>query len=807
MAIQVNRTGGPDPVPPRSTPRASATADGSTGAGYGADSYVPSTASSTTGADDASWVAQKQADMLQGKILAPKDAARYYRLTRGQTAAPAASLPAPADASSNQPPAQPTAPSTDATAPAATQPAATPAAPAGAPSIPGLSADEVAWVQNLAQKVQGGYQPTADEVAQYKALSQKAAAAQAAAAPATAAPASTTSPSPAPATASAPPPIPGLTPDEVSWVQQLAAKVKGGYQPTADELTRYQGLVQRAGAAQAAAAPAQPAATTPATATAPSAPTAPAAPALPNSIPGLTADEVAWVQALAKKVQSGQQPTADEVAKYQALSQKANAAAKAAAPAPATTAPAAATSPAPAPVAGGDDASWSAALEAKVQQGYTPTPDEIARYQHYKGLDQPAAANNAPAPAAPAPTVAAPPPAGTGQPSPQEMQWASALEAKVQQGYTPTLTEVQTYQSIRQRGGSPVGPAPTAPAAPAPAPAYNTYTPFVQQTPATPPAPPANAPAIPLTKDEMTWALGFEQQLKVGYQPSAQELQAYEGMKARYKATAPDPSTLPLYTDQELQWAQTIEKASAQGYQPAPNEAAAYQDIKRRFLLDQQRKAAPAPATPNAPLTNASVSSLELQWANMMKNRIQSGYQPTPQEAQAIQDIARRLVALQQAAGGGNAPVPTTATAPLSPQEQQYSQVNWQQWSQPIGTPDPSAAAPAPAAPAPTPAIVTQLPTITAPPSLQPINADGKPLPTQAPTPQEMQWATQLEQRVQQGYQPTPQEIQQHDDIYRRYQTSKTSASGGFFSKLKQGFQNLIQKFIKPPAPAAAPAQ
>lgn len=425
-------------------------------------------------------------------------------------------------------------------APPASAPSAAPAAPTQPASQ--VSDAEISWALQLEQKVNQGYQPNAQETAQYNSIFQRINTAPPAGNP--------QAPAGAPA-----PSAPPVSQEEMNWALELENKVKTqNYQPTAEETARYEQIfakLQAAQNAQGAPAPA-PTQTAPRNWSQWSQPfNVPAAPTMPlpiagpggqpvmnvpsslngapqtppsavlNQAPGQPAAqamapaaapsqaEIDWALQLEAKVNQGHQPTAQETAQYQDIARRLQAAQSgAAAPAPQAPAPQAAPQQSAPPLPPGvsqAEIDWALQLEAKVNQGHQPTAQETAQYQQIAQKLQ--AAQNAVAagqqqpapqqvPTAPPPAAApAPAPAQQGLPngiSQQEIQWAMELEAKVnQQNYQPTQQEVQRHADIAQR----LQAAQSAPQqAPAPAPQFNPNAGGVQNVV---PQGPQNIPIMP----------------------------------------------------------------------------------------------------------------------------------------------------------------------------------------------------------------------------------------------------------------------------------------------------------------------
>ncbi len=323
--------------------------------------------------------------------------------------------------------------------------------------------------------------------------------------------------------------------------------------------------------------------------------------------------------------------------------------------------------------------------------------------------------------------------------------------------------------------------------------------------PTQPVAPPATLPgapsAPPVSQDEMNWALTLENKVKTqNYQPTPEETAKYEQIFTRLQAaaqggqappTAPGttppaapPAAAPQVSDEEISWALALEQKVNGGYQPTSEETAQYNSIFNRINAPQapQTPAAPPAGTPAA----APVSQEDMNWALTLENKVTTqNYQPTPEETARYEQIFARLQAAQQAANQSQGTPPQVGA----------DQRNWSQWSQPFNVPA------APTMPLPIAGPGGQ-PVINVPTSLvgapqrppsavlnqAPGQVAGASAPPAAPSQAEIDWALQLEARVQQGQEPTPQETAQYQDIARRLQAA----------------QNAPQQ-APPAAPAATP--
>ncbi|HEY9843286.1 MAG TPA: hypothetical protein V6D23_22640 [Candidatus Obscuribacterales bacterium] len=385
------------------------------------------------------------------------------------------------------------------------------------------------------------------------------------------------------------------------------------------------------------------------------------------------------------------------------------------------------------------DIQWALQLEQKVKtQSYQPTQQETARYEDIaKKLT---AAQQAPQQGAQQPAAPPIPEA--------DIQWALQLEQKVKtQSYQPTQQETARYEDIAKK----LAAAQQAPQAP-------------QQTGQAPGGPrnwsdwskPFSVPAapnmpLPIAGSNGQPVMNVPTSLRGAPQtPPAAVLNQPPGSQAPTQPGA--AGRLPAnVSQQEVQWALQLEqKVNTQQYQPTPQETAQYQNIAQRIAAGQQAPQqpqqppaqpqfqappqAPAQGMPNLP---ANVSQQEVQWALQLEQRVNTqNYSPTPQEMTQYQNIAQRMAAGQQA--------PQQPQMPQPPAQPQYQAPPQQQFQPPPAQPQFQAP--------------PQAPQQTAPQALP--NGLSQ---------QEVQWALQLEQRVNtQNYSPTPQEMANYQSIAQR---------------------------------------
>lgn len=524
----------------------------------------------------------------------------------------------------------------------------------------------------------------------------------------------------------------------------------------------------------------------------------PQLPGTGNTMP-VTQEELLWAQNIATRIQNfGYQPNQQEQNRYNdifARQQQQNTGMPSAPPpspvVPNVPVPGGAPvyqQPTAAPTQTGmvpvsqDELSWAMAMQDKiVNTGYRPNPQEAAAYE---SIQQRYAAQQQSAPAAPQ--------TASGPVSEDELNWLRAQSGKQLSG-----NDLARYQNITER-----------------------Y--LAQQNNGQVAAPQPAGQLLPVTQDELNWALDLQSKIQSqGYQPNAQEVAKYKDIFSRYEnqPVAPTPAPAPAYnpgetppvaidtkvSQGELDWAVDLQVRVDQGYKPTHHEIARYTDIFNRYEASQKPTPAPVtpapntpapavPGAPAAPVTHPGASQTDVQWARSFENRIAQGQSGTPDEISRYNNIQLKLANYGMAPPA--APTATQApgeSAPLTqadidwamqlqhrvqyqgyqPTQQEidrYTDVyNRQQQPAPVQSTAPSAPA-APVAP-------------TAP-------AGG------APSAEDMQWAQQLQTAVQQGYQASPQEVERFTDIYNRLQASQG-----------QSGEAPVQSAPSAPAAPVAPTQ
>lgn len=499
-----------------------------------------------------------------------------------------------------------------------------------------------------------------------------------------------------------------------------------------------------------------------------------------NPLP-VTQEDLLWAQNLMTRVQNfGYKPTQQEYDRYQEIMarQQLNGAPQlpipVQPPAPVVTPP----QPQPpvynpnptAPVQGAvsqQELDWAMKMQERILAGYRPTPQEAATYDNIQkryAAQQPVQKPTAPQ----SPQV--PQPSGQLRPVTQEeLDWALKMQERILAGYRPSQAEADRYTDIYNRYQSqPANPGQTPPTK-SEKPAYD---------------PGVSAPVVvdnSVTPQELQWAMDLQKRIDTqGYRPTQHEIARYTDIYNRYQAqqqqvepqpqqpvqeapTKPQKPTQPVQPQQptvqpvqpqqpvvqpqrgatmeEIRWANQLEDRIAKGIHASAQELQKYNEIQMKlanFGVVSSVSSSPSPS----PVVTSGLTQAEIDWALQLQHKVQfEGYQPTQQEVDAYTQIYVRyqeLLAQQQ-------------------QQMQFVQPSQQQ-VQPVQSPPQQ-----PAQPIQQP---VQQP--------QPVTAVGG---IQTPSPQEIQWAMQLQQMVQQGYQASEQEIAIYTDIYNRLQQNGATTS------------------------------
>lgn len=259
---------------------------------------------------------------------------------------------------------------------------------------------------------------------------------------------------------------------------------------------------------------------------------------------------------------------------------------------------------------------------------------------------------------------------------------------------------------------------------------------------------------------DFAWVQQLEQKLTTGYKPTAEEVRRYNDIQFQIAVNGkPSPTPVPEspLSAEELQWAQQLEQKLTQGYQPTSQESARYQELLLRVTGDEAASAPIAPAAPvapgapaapvsPAPAPAAAVTPEELQWAQQLHERVQQGYQPSPAEVQRYEELSARLAASQP--------------APTLPPGISQAEFDWAvQLEQRVAQGQQAS-----------PDEVQRYEAIMAriaAASQQTLDN----LPEDAPfTREDIRWAQEIEQKVTQGYEPNPAEVQRYEELSQKVQ-------------------------------------
>lgn len=296
--------------------------------------------------------------------------------------------------------------------------------------------------------------------------------------------------------------VPPVTQTEMNWAKQLQTKISQyGYRPSTQERTKYEDIYQR----QRVGMQSQEGVFNPAKAAPP------------------TEQEMSWAKDLANKMkQFGYKPNASETAKYKEIYQRLQMQKVDNSETSQMQNPKSVTQA---------EVDWAVNLMNKVSQGYSPTGAESRKYEQiYNAIQQgkgPQKKNDV------APTQSTKPatqtnPKNNTPPTQAELKWASDLEAKVSQGYNPTQAEKDKYTGIFERyKSSSVKPSEST------TPKQNTGKP---------------------TQAELKWAQDLETKVnEQGYEPSQAEIDKYTDISNRLNASQsnkPTPTSKPSQNQQ-----------------------------------------------------------------------------------------------------------------------------------------------------------------------------------------------------------------------------------------------------------------
>ena len=136
---------------------------------------------------------------------------------------------------------------------------------------------------------------------------------------------------------------------------------------------------------------------------------------------------------------------------------------------------------------------------------------------------------------------------------------------------------------------------------------------------------------------DLDWATALEAKIEAEkYTPSSEEVLRYQKISDAFvasRANSPEPSA------EELGWATNLQAKVQEGYQPSPRELSRFRDISARLAIQQQKTNQEIMA--RTPDLGRAPSSEELEWAQSIHQRTQTGYQPTEREVERFQMIIK----------------------------------------------------------------------------------------------------------------------------------------------------------------------
>jgi hypothetical protein len=354
-----------------------------------------------------------------------------------------------------------------------------------------------------------------------------------------------------------------------------------------------------------------------------------------------------------------------------------------------------------------DEILWAKDLQSRMTQlGYKPTPAEKQKYENiYQRQQMNISVQNGSF----NPSVVA-------APSQPEMDWARQLIAKIQQnGYKATPVERQKYEDIalRQKQAK-----------------QQQNQPVQQQVQNT-----VQPNALPggVSPAEMAWATDLMNKVKNGYRTSPDEEIKYQDILIRSKSQQQNVAPQPP-TQAEMQWAANLEnKVNSQNYKATPQERAKYEDIYKRAQAGNNT--AGNTQDPNS----VPVSQAEITWAQQFENMVKNqGYKPSAEEKSRYESIYNRYTAVGIETKGNTPPAPVQKPTDLEVSwamelERKSKQENYQPNQNELAIYND---------------IATRLENYTK--AQQQANSA---------TPDELAWASTMYGKMQNGYKPTPQEM------------------------------------------------
>ncbi len=626
----------------------------------------------------------------------------------------------------------------------------------------GVSGQDMAWATSMMKRVKAGYTPTAQESQKYQTIFNQSQGVS-----------NQNTPQATQATSNNSP----VTQDDLAWAQQLETRVTQGYNPTTSEMSKYDNIYKRSQN--------QPTPTTNQT----------SQPQQQST--GVSSQELAWAQNMENKVNTqGYKPSSQEMAKYTDIFNRSQGQqSQQVQDAPANTqaiAPAQTTNNTQKPSQ--KEIDWALELERKTkEENYQPTQNELGVYNDISARLSTANQSSQ--------TSQSTQPQKQGTASANEIAWASQMQTKIQGGYTPTSQETNMLNRIQQKasGQAPQStPTRQQPVNQQQAPVAqddNTDTTDTTSV-AQPQRPVANnnftsvsefayndstinafksafpevnfkGKAVPYLPDN----IAKQTAVKYGFN-SVSELQSAIGAnvdgrfgpetffrlsiasknqgQAPAQNSASDNVTAPAttqakagVTQAELDWAVALQSKLSTGYKPNQQEQAQYTDIYSRYqssgntIITEQEAAGSVDNSSQATNTGAvdqtqatqqtsstTPTQQELDWAATLQSKVSTGYKPNQQEQAQYTDIYNRY----QSSSGQVAATDNTSMQPSQTTTNTTTQTSL----------DPN-----------TPQVGVD------------VNNPS----------QELKWALELLDKVQQGYVPTDDEVAKYEQAIAKNQS------------------------------------
>lgn len=200
-------------------------------------------------------------------------------------------------------------------------------------------------------------------------------------------------------------------------------------------------------------------------------------------------------------------------------------------------------------------------------------------------------------------------PSSTDPVTKEEVQWALKLEDKVVKGYQPNAQEFEKYTDISARLAD-CNPARQ-----------------MDDSDEIEVKKPQKVESGAVSDAELKWALRLEDRVKQGYQPTTEEVTAYEKI---YTQMAPQENVDSKIPKKDLSWAQRLMEKVGQGYQASPEEVKRYDSIYTKAQEAIQAK-------------HQGPEDKAIQWAKNLQTKVTQGYQPDASEIKRYTEIYERL--------------------------------------------------------------------------------------------------------------------------------------------------------------------